>query len=211
MPLQYESPPAQGSEPEYESPPAQGLEPPLGPGIHYHPILDGTPCDIHGNDLPPGSPPPPPEARAVNDYSPFNSRAEFEFAEFIFAEEEMSNAKLDKHIQNLAALYPNSPPPFADHQEMHSTIDAIKEGDIPWKSFSVEYDGVRPDGDTIPPWMTAKYDVWYRDPLLSMEQQLGNPDFTNDLDFAPKQIFDEDNKHQYTDLMSGNWAWEQAV
>jgi hypothetical protein len=190
-------------EPEYE--------PPLGPGVHYHPILDGTPCDIYGNDLPPGAPPPPQKKCAVNDYSPFNSRAEFEFAEFIFAEEEMSNAKLDKHIQNLAALYPNSLPPFADHQEMHSTIDAIKEGDIPWKSFSVEYDGVPPDGDVIPPWMTTKYDVWYRDPLLSVEQQLGNPDFAKDLDFAPKQIIDLNNKRQYTDLLSGNWAWEQAV
>ena len=93
---------------------------------------------------------------------------------------------------------------------MYSVIDAIKEGDIPWQSFSVTYDGNLPDGD-VPPWMTASYEVWYRDPLCTMEQQIGNPDFAEEFDFAPKQIFDQDDKRQYTDLMSGNWAWQQAV
>ena len=122
----------------------------------------------------------------------------------------MSGAKLDKHLQNLAALYPDQGPPFADHKEMYSVIDAIKEGDIPWQSFSVTYDGELPDGN-VPPWMTASYEVWYRDPLRTMEQQIGNPDFAGEFDYSPKQIFDKDGKRQYTDLMSGNWAWKQAV
>lgn len=178
-----------------------------------HPIIDGTPCNVQGMDLPPGSPPPPREERAIDDYSPYNSRAEFEFAEFIFAEEQMSAAKLDKHLNNLAALYPDSDPPFADHKEMYSVIDATREGDVPWQSFSVSYDGELPDDEAgeVPSWMTAKYDVWFRDPLLAMEQQIGNPDFATEMDFAPKQVFDKGNKRQYTDLMSGNWAWQQAV
>jgi methionine synthase II (cobalamin-independent) len=43
-----------------------------------------------------------------------------------------------------------------------------------------------------------------------MENQLGNPDFTKEMDYAPKQVF-KDSKRQYIDLMSGNWAWKQAV
>jgi hypothetical protein len=59
--------------------------------------------------------------------------------------------------------------------------------------------------------MTAVYDVWYRDPLLVLEQQIANPDFAGEFDFTPKRIFDINDKRQYTDLMSGNWCWEQAV
>jgi Plavaka transposase len=200
--------PASHSGPPSVSPPASEQD---HDHLEFHPLLDGTPCDIHGYDLPPGSAPPPPDERPMNDYSPYATRAEFEFAEFIFAEEQMSGAKLDKHLNNLAALYPDSPPPFANHEEMYSVIDATKEGDIPWQSFSVSYNGDLPDDGNAPPWMTAQYDVWYRDPLLSMEQQIGNPSFAEEIDFAPKRIFDKDNKRQYTDLMSGNWAWGQAV
>ena len=189
-------------------PPAPPNPPPAGLQVHFHPRLDGTPCDINGYDLPPNTPPPPLEECAMDDYSPYTSRAEFEFAEFIFSEQQMSGKGLDKHLNNLAALYPNHPPPFADHQEMYSVIDATQEGDLPCQSFSVTYDGDMPVD--APEWMTATYDVWFRDPLLTMEQQIGNPDFAKEFDFAPKRIF-KDDKRQYTDLNSGNWAWEQAV
>ena len=59
--------------------------------------------------------------------------------------------------------------------------------------------------------MSDKYKVWYCDPLWVMEQQIGNPDFASEFDVAPKRVFDATGKQQYSDLMSGNWAWEQAV
>jgi Plavaka transposase len=91
---------------------------------------------------------------------------------------------------------------------MYSTIDSIKVGDVPWQSFSVSYNGEIPED--APAWMTTQDEVCYCNPLLVMEQQLGNEDFDGQMDFAPKRIF-QDGKRQYTDLMSGNWAWEQAV
>jgi hypothetical protein len=100
-------------------------------------------------------------------------------------------------------------PPFADKRDLYGAIDAIKDGAIQWQSLSVKYDRVLPENP--PSWMTATYDVWYRDALEVMEYQIGNPDFANEFDFAPKQVFDIKNKRQYTDLMSGNWAWEEAV
>ncbi|KAF8809162.1 hypothetical protein BYT27DRAFT_7255031 [Phlegmacium glaucopus] len=177
--------------------------------IERHPLLDGVPCDSAGNDLETGSPPPPPKPRAEDDYSPFMSRAEFELAEFLFVHEEMSAGKVDKLINILGALYDDTPP-VSGHKELYSIIDSIKQGDIPWDSFSVSYDGERPaEGRPQPPWMDQKYEVWFRDPLKVMENQIGNPDFKDHIDYAPKRIFRKD-KRRYRDLMSGNWAWEQA-
>ncbi|KAK6981199.1 hypothetical protein R3P38DRAFT_3333863 [Favolaschia claudopus] len=46
-------------------------------------------------------------------------------------------------------------------------------------------------------WKTQEYVVHFRDPRLS------------EMDFAPKQVFFDD-KREYKDFMSGNWAWRQA-
>ena len=54
-------------------PPPNPLPRPHGTTTHYHHLLDGTPCDIDGNDLPPNSSPPPREEHAMDDFSPFNS------------------------------------------------------------------------------------------------------------------------------------------
>lgn len=110
--------------------------------IILHKNATGTPCDSEGNDLETGSAPPPPKPRARDDYSPFMSRAEFELAEFLFVHEEMSAGKIDKLINILGALYDDAPP-VSGHKELYSIIDSIKQGDVPWDSFSVSYDGER--------------------------------------------------------------------
>jgi hypothetical protein len=121
----------------------------------------------------------------------------------------MAQARVDRLAQLLAALYPGQDPPFADHTDLYSTIDAIQQGDVPWESFSVQYSGPLPEGE-VPEWMTQKYEVWFRSPLGIFEKQLANPDFKDEIDWAPKRIF-KDGKRQFVDLFSGNWAWKQAV
>jgi len=175
--------------------------------VETHPVLDGTRCDADGYDLLPGSPPPPRPEHDATDYSPFSSRAEFELAEFLFVEEEMSAGKIDRLMHILTALYPEHPPPVSGHQELYSVIDSIAHGDIPWTSFSISYDGPVPDD--APQWMTEKHEVWYRDPLQVLEQQIGNPDFVGHFDYAPKRVT-KDGKRRYKDLMSGDWVWQQA-
>jgi hypothetical protein len=44
-----------------------------------------------------------------------------------------------------------------------------------------------------------------------LEGQLGNRDFKTELDYSPKQVFGKNGKWQYSDFMSGNWVWDQAV
>ncbi|KAJ6595383.1 hypothetical protein B0H10DRAFT_2179268 [Mycena sp. CBHHK59/15] len=158
--------------------------------VEYHPILDGTPCDKNGYDLPPDSLPLPWEEQAPDDYSPFNGQ-------FLYRDEEMAGQRINRLSQLLAALYKDMDPPFADHKHLYSTIDAIQQGDVPWQSFSVTYTGPLPESGEVPAWMTEKY------------EQLANPDFKNEMDWAPKRIF-KGGKCQYVDLFSGNWVWEQA-
>ncbi|KAJ7815221.1 hypothetical protein B0H13DRAFT_1924296 [Mycena leptocephala] len=134
--------------PRNSPPPAETIPPNRrGTTTTYHSLLDGTPCDRDGYDLPAGSLPPPWEERAADDYSPFDGRAEFEFAEFLFTHEEMAQARVDRLAQLLAALYPGQDPPFSDHTDLYSTIDAIQQGDVPWESFSVQYSGPLPEGE----------------------------------------------------------------
>ncbi|KAG6824485.1 hypothetical protein H0H92_006722, partial [Tricholoma furcatifolium] len=177
--------------------------------IESHPILDGTPCDIDGNDLNAGDPPPPRHDPPFGDYSPFPNRASFEFAEFLYAHAEMSAAKIDRLLHLLACLHPNDPPESTRAKHIYSLIDQIEQGDVPWDSFTIQYNGNLPENSPAPPWMTEEHEVWFQNPLHVLEGQLGNCDFADEMDVAPKRVFRE-GVRRYRDLMSGNWAWQQC-
>jgi hypothetical protein len=122
----------------------------------------------------------------------------------------MSAGKIDILLKLIASLY-DTQPPFTSHQELYVLIDAIKQGDVPWNSFSIAYNGPQPpDSVPRPPWMDVEYEVWFRDPLQVLENQVANPDFKDAMDYSPKWVYHK-GKHQYSDLMLGNWAWDQAV
>ncbi|KAI0310526.1 hypothetical protein OF83DRAFT_1178458, partial [Amylostereum chailletii] len=69
----------------------------------YHPILDGTPCNVHGQDLPPNTPPPPQDNRP-NDWNPFGDRIGYELTDFCFTKAQMSKGRIDQLFQIMAAL-----------------------------------------------------------------------------------------------------------
>ncbi|KIM52381.1 hypothetical protein SCLCIDRAFT_32667 [Scleroderma citrinum Foug A] len=175
--------------------------------VSYHPILDGTPCDHTGRYLPPGTPPPPKPSPLPEDYSPFESRATFELAEFLYKCKQMSATKIDKLLAIMASIHKKDPL-FHSHTEMYSMIDATTHGDSPWKSFSVKYLGAMPDDP--PPWMSAEYDMWYCDPKIMLKHQLANPDFKGKINYATKVMIDEHGHCKVCDLMSGQWAFKQS-
>ena len=199
--------------------------------IRFHPILDGElfmylyrndsysslghPCDEDGYDLPPNAPPPPFPERPQDDYGPYGSRADFELADFLYHKEQMSGNNIDKLMEIWAAQQraqygdDDPSPPFANARDLYNVIDATELGDVPWQAISITYDGEIPDNP--PNWMSTPYEVWFRDPLLVMESQIGNRDFGYELDYAPKKVFSQTRTRQFCDLMSGDWAWEQAV
>lgn len=147
----------------------------------------------------------------MDDFSPFANRAEFELADLLFRRDQMSASSINQLLQIWAATLPeNQDPPFLNKQDLYNTIDAIKVGDAPWNSFSVSFNGEIVEGDKTP-WKHAQYDVWYRDPRVVLHNQLGNTDFATEIDFAPKEVCDENDTRRYTDFMSGDFVWRQAV
>ena len=101
-------------------------------------------------------------------------------------------------------------PPIVDHQDLHAQIDAIKLGKVPWKSYTAQYQWIRPKDGPVPGWMATEYQIWYCDPRLIIHNILANPEFASDIDYAPHCDF-QDEKRQYKDFMSGDWAWDQCV
>ena len=104
-----------------------------------------------------------------------------------------------------ASLVPfDATPPFRNHKDLYATINATKVGDVPWKSFSLNYTGAHPDGP-VPLWMDAKYEVWFRDPKKVVHNSIQNLDFCGEFDYAPYHDY-VDDKHIFGDFMSGHWA-----
>ena len=172
---------------------------------HFH---AGTLCDRAGHYLPPNSPPPLNPSPLPGDYGPYESRAAFELAEFLYSREQMPAAKIDELLAIMASMY-DKVPLFHSHKDMYDMIDATRHGDSSWQSFSVTYSGAMPDDP--PTWMIAEYDVWFRDPKVVLEHQLMKPDFKNEIDYAAKVGIDEDGHCEVCDLMSGQWAFDQSV
>lgn len=173
----------------------------------------GRICDRQGNNIPSDTlPPPRPSDRGPDDWAPYTSRVEFEVADFLFRRNQMSGGDID-FIFNLWAAslaVHGDTPPFASHVDMYSTIDATPLGDVAWQSFSSQYNGPQPD-DEVPSWMTAEYEVWFRDPRLLIRDILANPDFKDEFDYAPLQEYSAGGAHRYQNFMSGDWSWKQAV
>ncbi|KAG1837631.1 hypothetical protein DFJ58DRAFT_628057, partial [Suillus subalutaceus] len=110
-------------------------------------------------------PPPHPSDRGPDDWTPYANRVDFEVADFLYHHNQMSGGDID-FIFNLwaASLAAHSKtPPFANHVDMYNVIDSTHLGDVPWQSFTSEYNGTLPEDD-VPPWMTSEYDVWFQDP-----------------------------------------------
>ncbi|PSR92305.1 hypothetical protein PHLCEN_2v4726 [Hermanssonia centrifuga] len=177
-----------------------------------HPDMNGRPCDSKGRFLEdPTSQPSCRTESITSDWTPFASRLQFETADFLFQRARMSQGSINQLLELWAAsLIPfGASPPFASVQHMLETIDSIPFGDAPWSSFKVRYTGDLPPNP--PPWMTAEYEVSHRDPLVCARNMLSNPDFAEEFDVAPYREYDSSLKRQYTNLLSGNWAWKQAV
>lgn len=90
-----------------------------------------------------------------DDWTPFGSRINFDFAWFHFVKLESSVKKTEKALDLWAAsiLASGGTPPWRTAADMKQTIDEIQHGDTPWKSYSIRYDGPLPTG-TPPSWMT---------------------------------------------------------
>ena len=193
----------------------------------------GTPCNSEGYNIPPGTLPPPPETHNKDNFFPFIDEEEFQFADFLYTCEQMSAGNIDILMQLMAAWHTNLKshtskkmdedsgdefveppepidPPFNSANHMYNIIDSILLGNVPWEGFKVMYNGDIPEHNP-PSWVMKTFEVWFQNPLQLLEAQIGNPDFNGEIDYASKQVLGKNGKRQFTDLQSGDWAWEQSV
>ncbi|KAI5982457.1 hypothetical protein EDD15DRAFT_2391272 [Pisolithus albus] len=198
-------PPKQKAIDREDPPPCVGFEPSLCTWEN-HAILD----DACGNDLCAGAPPPSQIMADKNDWYPFTSCVEFETAEFLFTDNQMPQAQVDRLLQLwTASLLPfNGRPPYTDHTDLHKVIDAIPHGDAVWTSFQVQYAGDVPE--LAPRWMTKGYDVWFHNANAVVKNLLSNTDFHEHFDYIPYREFEPTGQRRWENFMSGNWAWHHA-
>ncbi|KAG1884782.1 hypothetical protein F4604DRAFT_1878701 [Suillus subluteus] len=168
-------------------------------------------CDTNGAFIEQDSPPSPRTNAPSTNWMPYQSRVEFEMAEFLFTQNQMSAKQIDTllNLWAMTLIKHNDAPPFTNHQDMYAAIDATPLGDVPWKSFTMSYDDIKPQ-DNIPLWMTTQYNMWFRDPLELVCNMLANPGFDGEIEFSPYCDYTTYNKQYWKNLMSGDWAWQQA-
>ncbi|KAG2127265.1 uncharacterized protein EDB93DRAFT_1257087 [Suillus bovinus] len=177
----------------------------------FHLHLTGLKCDANGAFIDQDAPPPPHTDALPTDWMPYDNCAEFETAEFLFTCNQMSAKQIDTLLDLWATtlIKHNDAPPFANHRNMYTTIDATPLGDTPWKSFMLCYNRAKPEQD-IPPWMDGQYDVWYRDPLQMMHSILAKCAFDGGIEYSPYHDYTTEDKQYFKNFMSGDWVWKQA-
>ena len=86
---------------------------------------------------------------------------------------------------------------------------------FPWNSLLMESASeaaTLPAADpSIPKWKRATYEVVFRDPQILLDHQLSNPEFKNHIDYSSKLVYGENGQCVWSDVMTGNWAWNQCI
>jgi hypothetical protein len=153
------------------------------------------------------------------DFAPFADVESFDFANYEFSKRQSSAEDVNMALRTWAArsikMTGINSAPFLDHKEMVDTIDAIPYGECSWSSFDAVYGG--PVDEDSPPYMRTHYTVHTRNVLEVVRAMLANSEFHGHFDYAARQDFvptssnPNEWQRQYSDVMSGEWAWRESV
>ena len=108
-------------------------------------------------------PPPPCNLdKGPNNWAPYDNRLQFEVADFLFCQNQMSAGDINFVLGLWAASLAvhNDEPPFPNATQLYNTIDLSPLDDVSWETFSLQYNGPQPAENT-PSWMAVEYDVWF--------------------------------------------------
>lgn len=174
------------------------------------------PCDENGYFIPKYTQPEPtaaPDATPDNQWHPFQDRLAFDWAYYHFTElqspERHINKGLDLWLAAKMKAGDDSPLPWSSAHEMYDTIDTIQEGDSPFETIHFKYSGpIRPNP---PLWMTETYELCTRNSRTLLHHQLSTTDFCDAFHTRPYRQFNHKNDCVWSDLMSGDWSWNEAV
>lgn len=178
--------------------------------LAYHRFFLAIPCDENGGNLP--DPPPPAPFAIPTSWSPFRSRVDFDFAHYHFVELQDSAANINKALDmwQASVLQYGGEVPWTNAQDLYETIDKIQVGVAPWKVYKIRYQGIIPSVSP-PKWMTETYELCTRDSRTVLHNQLASLEFKGKTNFVPYQQFDGNGRRIWSNLMSADWSWKQAV
>jgi len=100
--------------------------------------------------------------------------------------------------------------PWKSAKELYATIDSIQAGSAPWTTHTFQYNGPKPAG-AVPTWMTETYELSVRNVLHVVEGQLAEEEFDGRCDYTPYKEFDSQGNRVWSNLLSGEWAYREAV
>lgn len=92
---------------------------------------------------------------------------------------------------------------------MKATIDSIQEGSAPFYTIRFRYSGQLPPNP--PHWMTEMYELCTRDARVLLHNHLQTADFKDEINMRPYRQFNHKGERVWSNLMSGDWAWDEAV
>lgn len=154
-----------------------------------------------------------PDASPENAWYPFEKQFWFEFAHHHFVRAQASEDNINVNLDLLKAAVTQSNGnlkfPWLSAKKMYETIDQIQAGPVPFRSYDFQYCGPMPPSP--PKWMTQTYELYARDPRHVLQQQLSTPEFADHFTPIPYHQFKPDGERIFSNLMSGDWAWDQAV
>ena len=178
--------------------------------------LIALPCNQDGKFLHQHAWPPPPaapDATEDNAYHPFKDWLAFDWAHYHVTELQSSAWEINKGLDlwlasNLKAVQ-DTPLPSSSVEEMYQTINAIQEGDTPFET--IQFKTVGPICPNTPAWMTATYELCTWNPQTLLHHQLATTEFADTFDPRPSRQFKHAGDCVWSNLMSGNFVWNEAV
>jgi hypothetical protein len=100
-------------------------------------------CDESGNDVPSDSLPPHNTDKGPDDWTPYDNCLQFEVADFLFHQNQMSAGDINflLHLWAASLDIHNDVPPFSKATHLYDAINSTPLGDITWESFTLQYNG----------------------------------------------------------------------
>jgi hypothetical protein len=174
-------------------------------------------CGPNGERLPHGTPPSPRDD--THDWTPFSDLWSFNFADYKFVKCGSLAVDINQAMQNWAkrsmAMSGVDSSPFRNHADMLRAIDAIKAGQASWGLFDAGYTGHI--NDTSPGYLRDRWTVHTCDMRKAAHMLMANPEYDGHFDYTARQEFvpapDQPGvwQRQFSDVMSGEWAWNESV
>lgn len=179
-------------------------------------LFQARPCSSTGRFFSKPYPPPEPvHPIGKNPWAPFDSRVAFEWAHERFVELKASKRQIGRGIDLWRAVLLEQgvhvDPPWNSDKDFYATIDSIQDGHAPWITRILRYTGPKPTEGPIPAWMEEEYELNTRNVLCLLEIQISNSEFNGKFDYVPFKEFNRDGNRVYSNLMSGQWAFQEAV